>query len=200
LSPITHLLASWTTGDIGRLRNRDLTLITLCGLLPDADGFGLIFDLINRARGSRSYYYFLYHHEIFHGLFGAIMIPLMLCAWATNRVRMFVVGFIAVHLHLLCDAVGSRGPGVEDLWPIPYFAPFSKRGTIQWTGQWPLDAWPNFAFTVLLLAYVFVRVVRSGYSPVAMFSRGAERAFVETAKNRWALVRRIFSRQVSEVR
>jgi inner membrane protein len=197
LSPITHLLASWTAGDVSRLRNRDLTLVTLCGLLPDADGAGLILDLVNRAMGRSSYYYFLYHHEILHGLFGAIIIPLALCAWATNRVRVLLVGFLVVHLHLLCDALGSRGPGAGDLWPIPYFAPFTKRGTIQWVHQWPLDAWPNFAFTVLLMVYVFVRAARSGYSPVAMFSAGAERVFVETVQNRWRAIRRTVFRKIS---
>jgi hypothetical protein len=200
MSPITHFLASWTAADTGRLRGRDAALATWCGLLPDADGAGLIVDIANRVLGrSHSYYYWQYHHAVLHGLFGALVIPLALCTLARNRLRMFMIGVVAVHLHLLCDAVGSRGPGAEDLWPIPYLAPFSRHWTIQWVGQWPLDAWPNFAFTVVLLVYVFARAIRSGYSPVGMFSERADRVFVYTVKNRWRTVRRVVFRQVSQV-
>jgi hypothetical protein len=40
MSSITHLLASWSLADGSRLRARDLTLATWCGVLPDADGLG----------------------------------------------------------------------------------------------------------------------------------------------------------------
>src|SRR5437773_898948 len=166
MSPITHILASWTTADIARLRDRDAALVTFSGILPDADGLGLAVDLYNRLIGRNSYYYFQYHHAVLHGIFGAIVIPAALCAFATNRLRMFVVGFLAVHLHLLCDFVGSRGPDVEDIWPIAYLGPFSNHWTIQWPGQWRIDSWPNFAFTLLLLVYIFVRAARSGYFPI----------------------------------
>ena len=170
---------------MGRLRGRDAALVTWCGLFPDLDGLGLIVDLTNRiVGGPRTFYYWEYHHEVLHGLFGALVIPLVLCAFAANRRRMFVLGFVAVHLHFLCDFVGSRGPGIEDIWPIPYLAPFSRTFTLRWSGQWPLDGWQNFAFTVVLLGYVVVRAKRSGYSPVGVFSTGADRVFVETVKNR----------------
>lgn len=199
MSPITHFLASWTTGDMARLRNRDVALATWCGMLPDADGLGLVVDIANRVMGRPGHWYYgQYHHAVLHGLFGALVIPLALCVLATNRLRLFVVGFFAVHLHLLCDAVGSRGPGAEDFWPIPYLAPFSRHWTIQWAGQWPLDAWPNFGLTVVLLFYVFARAIRSGYSPVGMFSARADRVFAYTVKNRWRAVRRVVFRQVSQ--
>jgi inner membrane protein len=200
MSPITHLLASWTAADIGGLRRRDLALATWCGLLPDADGLGLLVDLANRIIGRpNTWYYHEYHHAVLHGIFGALIIPLALCTFATNRIRMFILGFIAVHLHLFCDLIGSRGPGPQDIWPIPYLAPFSSTWTLRWAGQWPLDAWPNFAFTVALLIYTFGRAVRSGYSPVKLASNGADRVFVDTIRNRWRVVRRAASRSVSPV-
>lgn len=108
---------------MARLRNRDVALATWCGMLPDADGLGLVVDIANRVMGRPGHWYYgQYHHAVLHGLFGALVIPLALCVLATNRLRLFVVGFFAVHLHLLCDAVGSRGPGAEDFWPIPYLA------------------------------------------------------------------------------
>lgn len=158
MSPITHLLASWSAGDAGRLRNRDLALITVAGLAPDLDGFGLLADIYNQlTRHTTTYYYQLYHHEVLHGLFGAIVISLAVGLAATNRLRVLVLGFCVVHLHLLCDFVGSRGPDIQDIWPIPYLAPFSQSWTFQWSGQWRLDSWPNLAVTILLLAYVGFR-------------------------------------------
>jgi hypothetical protein len=98
---------------------------------------------------------------------------------------MFVVGAVAVHLHFLCDILGSRGPGADDIWPLHYLAPFSERWTVQWSGQWPLNAGPNIAFTVLLIAYAFHRGINAGYSPVGVFSEGADRVFVQAVQARW---------------
>jgi inner membrane protein len=192
MSPITHFLASWSLTDALRLRARDLALATWCGVLPDADGLGVLADGVNRLLGRpSSWYYGQYHHALLHNILAAVAIPLVLSIFAANRLRMFVLGLVAVHLHLLCDVVGSRGPGADDFWPLPYLAPFSEHGTIQWPGQWPLNGWPNIVFTVLLIFYVLFRSVRSGYSPVGVFSTGADRAFVRAVRNRW----RAFTRE-----
>jgi len=160
--------------------------------LPDADGLGFLADGVNRLPGRpSSWYYGQYRHALLHNMFAAVAIPLVLSIFATNRLRMLIVGLVAMHLHLLGDVVGSRGPGADDFWPLPYFAPFSEHGTIQWHGQWPLNAWPNIVFTVLLIFYVLFRSVRSGYSPVGVFSTGADRAFVRAVRNRW----RAFTRE-----
>jgi hypothetical protein len=103
---------------------------------------------------------------------------------------MFAVGVLAAHLHLLCDIAGSRGSGAEDLWPLPYLAPFSQRLAIQWSGQWPLDGWPNMLFTLLLIAFAFFRAIDAGYSPVGVFGAEADRVFVEAVLNRWRMLRR----------
>jgi hypothetical protein len=95
------------------------------------------------------------------------------------------VGVVAVHLHYLCDIVGSRGPGADDIWPLRYLAPFSERLTVQWSGQWPLNAWPNIVLTILLLAFGFYRAANGGYSPVGVFSTKADRAFVQAVRARW---------------
>ena len=186
MSPITHFLASWSLADALRLRARDLALATWCGVLPDVDGLGVLADGVNRLLGRpSSWYYGQYHHALLHNIFAAVAIPLVLSIFAANRLRMFILGLVAVHLHLLCDVVGSRGPGADDFWPLPYLAPFSEHGTIQWPGQWPLNAWPNIVFTVLLVFYVLFRSVGSGYSPVGVFNTGADRAFVRAVRTRW---------------
>lgn len=186
MNPITHVLASWTLADAAGLDERDRSLATWCGVLPDADGLGAVVDRVNELLSRPgTWYYDEYHHGLAHGLLAAIVIPAALCIFAKRRVRMFVVGVLAVHLHYLCDLVGSRGPTADDVWPLKYLAPFSDRWTVQWSGQWALNAWPNVAFTVLLLAYAFARAVRSGRSPVGLFSARADRVFVETVRNRW---------------
>jgi inner membrane protein len=186
MSPITHFLASWSLADALRLRARDRALATWCGVLPDADGLGLLLDGVNRLLGrAGSGYYGGYHHAVLHGIFAAVAVPLVLSFFAVSRLRMFAVGLLAMHLHFLCDGVGSRGPGADDLWPLPYLAPFSRRLALQWSGQWPLDAWPNILFTLLLIAFAFYRAVGAGYSPVGVFSAGADRVFVETVRSRW---------------
>lgn len=186
MSPITHFLASWSLADALRLRARDRALATWCGVLPDADGLGVLVDGVNRLLGrAGSEFYGEYHHAVLHGVFAAVAIPLILSFFAAKRLRMFAVGVLAAHFHFLCDVVGSRGPSPEDLWPLPYLAPLSQRLTIQWSGQWPLDAWPNLVFTLLLIAYAFFRAIGAGYSPVGVFGARADRVFVETVRNRW---------------
>ena len=164
--------------------------MTWCGVLPDIDGIGLVIDGANHLLGRPdNWYYGIYHHAILHGLFAALLLPAILCIFAIKRLKVFLAGVLAVHLHLLCDLVGSRGPAADDVWPLHYLAPFSHQATFQWSGQWPLNAWQNIAFTVLLLAYAFVRACRSGYSPVEIVSLRADSAFVEIVRNRWRKMR-----------
>src|SRR5262249_53944499 len=139
--------------------------------------------------GRQTFFYATYHHVLLHGLFGALLIPALLCVWARNRARVFTLGFLAVHLHLLCDLVGSRGPGPEDICPIHYLGPFSQRLTVEWAHQWPLNAWPNIAITLALLIYVFARAVKHGHSPVELFSRAGNEAFVAAVRARWRAIR-----------
>ena len=133
MSPITHFLASWSAADVLRLRGRDQALVTWCGVLPDVDGLGLLIDGANRVLGRPgTWFYGEYHHRVLHGLFAGVAIPLALAMVAGNRLRVFIVGVLAVHLHYFCDLIGSRGPGADDIWPLHYLAPFSERWTIQW--------------------------------------------------------------------
>jgi hypothetical protein len=189
MSPITHFLASWSLADVSGLRGRDQSLVTWCGVLPDVDGLGVVVDGANKLLGRPDSWYFgQYHHALMHGVFAALLIPLALSCLAAKRLRVFLVGVATVHLHFLCDIVGSRGPGLDDVWPLPYLAPFSQRLTFQWSGQWPLNAWPNIAFTILLLAFGFYRAVQGGYSPVGVISTRADRAFVQAVQSRWRSV------------
>lgn len=185
MNPITHFLASWTLADNAVEASRDHSLITWAGVLPDLDGLGAVVDIGRGLLGQTSTTYGDYHHRLLHGLPGAIVIPAILSIWGVRRGRVFTFGFLAVHLHLLCDLVGSRGPEPGDIWPLWYFAPFWDWPMLFWSRQWPLDAWPNIVFTLLLLAYALWAAVSRGHSPVAMFSQTADALVVATLRARW---------------
>lgn len=186
MSPITHMLASWTSADLFRLDNRNRTLVTLSGALPDLDGLGILADLFGRIipKPDQSFYT-LFHHSLLHGLPAAILIPGLLALFATRRLLVFSIGLLVYHLHLVCDLVGSRGLTPDDIWPIPYLAPFSDRLTLSWSHQWPLNSWINMVFTIVLLGYIFYRTVKSGYSPVGMFNKKTDAVFTAAVQTRW---------------
>ncbi|HEX5042404.1 MAG TPA: metal-dependent hydrolase [Candidatus Polarisedimenticolaceae bacterium] len=186
MHPITHFLASWTVGDATLEDARDRSLATLCGVAPDLDGLGLLADGANALlRRPGTWYFGEYHHVLLHGLPAALLLPTAFALFARDRLRTFLVAVLVVHLHYVSDLIGSRGPAPDDLWPIAYLAPFSDRWTLQWPGQWPLNAWPNVLLTAGLIGYSLYRAVQSGYSPVGVISTRADRVFVETVRNRW---------------
>jgi inner membrane protein len=51
MSPETHLFASWIIATKTTRNLRDSRLVTLAGILPDADGLGLIVDMFTNWRG-----------------------------------------------------------------------------------------------------------------------------------------------------
>ena len=161
-----------------------------CGTLPDLDGLGAVADLANRILGrAESAHYGTYHHLVLHGLPAALLIPAILALLRTRRLSVYVWGFLAIHFHLLCDLLGSRGPSPADIWPISYLSPLSSALTFSWQGQWALDGWPNMVFTLGLLGFVFARAATTGGSPLALVSNAADRAFVSAAQHRWKRVR-----------
>src|SRR6267154_2273190 len=153
MAPVTHFLMSWLIAAKTTDNPRDCRLVTLAGILPDADGLGLVVDLVNQPRGAGGtpfYWYQRYHHYWLHGAFGALLITAMLTLFARRRWRVAVLTLAVFHLHLLCDFVGSRGPSPEDLWPIFYLGPFDRDPMWLWKGQWRLDGWINRLLTVAL--------------------------------------------------
>ena len=193
MNPITHLLASWTLADNVVLARRDRNLITWAGVLPDLDGLGAVVDAGQSLLGQPGgWHYADYHHRLLHGLPGAVLLPGVLAMLGVRRLRVFAFGFVAVHLHMLCDLVGSRGPDPGDVWPIWYLAPFSDTPALVWLGQWPLNAWPNIAFTLALLAYALWAAVARGHCVVGVFNQAADAKVVETLRARWRSLRRTF--------
>ena len=179
MNPETHLLASWVIGAKGTDNARDCRLVALAGILPDADGLGLLADAVARGLSWRkTLFYEHYHHYLLHGALGAVAITFFLVCFARQKWRVAALCMLVFHLHLLCDFVGSRGPAPEDLWPIFYLGPFDKDPMWIWRGQWPLDAWVNRLVTVGLLGWSMWLGARLGYSFVGVFSKRLDHVFV----------------------
>ena len=180
MSPVTHLFASWLIAAGTTDNPRDRRLVTLSGLAPDLDGLGIVADFARQAmhRSDDFFYYQKYHHTLLHGVFGAAVIAAGLCCFAERRWRVLGLCFVVAHLHFICDLVGSRGPGVEDNWPIHYLMPFTRDWTWRWSHQWPLDAWPNRVLSIALMIACLGASLRWGNSVVGVFSRKGDRVFV----------------------
>jgi hypothetical protein len=179
MPPTTHLLASWLIAAKTTDNPRDCRLVTLAGILPDADGLGIILDLSAGALGLQpTNLYWQYHHWLLHGLVGGIAISLALACFARQRPKVALLAFLVFHLHLLCDLAGSRGPSPQDLWPIFYFGPLSRHPMWMWGGQWRLDGWFNRYLTVALFLWALWVPIRLGHSVLGVFNRRADAVFI----------------------
>jgi hypothetical protein len=179
MSPLTHLLASWVVAVHTTDNPRDTRLVALAGLAPDLDGLGIFVDWTNQLLGRpETDYYHIYHHWSGHGLPAALIISGVLAVFAKQRWRVFALAFAMFHLHLLCDLAGSRGPSLNDLWPIYYFGPFRYRPMWQWSHQWQLDGWQNHAITWALLIWAIWIALKKGQSFFGVFSRHFDSIFV----------------------
>jgi len=186
--PVTHLLASWTVANAVPLSRRDRAIVTVAGVIPDLDGLGLVVEQTTWSWDKPLYWYSEYHHTLAHNLGFALVVTAVVAILGARRAVTSAMVFAAIHLHLLGDLVGSRGPDGYQ-WPIPYLEPFSDRWQLTWQGQWVLNAWPNVALTVLLLALTLYWTWKRGRSPVELISRRADAALVLTLRRRFGIPR-----------
>ena len=184
MSPITHLFASWLVAVKTTADPRDCRLVALAGLAPDLDGMPIVVDIANRVINHTEGFplYFKYHHWYGHGIFAAVLISAALAYFARDRWRVFGLAFLVFHLHLLCDLLGSRGPGPDDVWPIVYLGPFSHRWSFTWSGQWWLEGWQNRLITVALLMPVLWMASTREDSVVGVLNRKADAVFTKTMR------------------
>ena len=158
--------------------------MTLSALAPDIDGLGVVADFFTHGTEGPLYWWWRLHHTMGHNLaFGVVVTGAVYCL-AVRRPITACLALLSFHSHLLGDILGSRGTG-SNQWPIPYLAPFSETPQIVWQGQWALNAWPNIAITLILLTLTFYLAWRRGFSPVGLFSRRADCAFVKTLRTRF---------------
>ncbi len=184
MSPITHFLIGWGVAGIGGLNRRERAAVVIAGVIPDADGLGIAMDFLTRHSTNPTNWWGAYHHTFGHNLFAGLAAALFALLLATRRWTAVLLAFASFHLHLLGDLVGARGPD-GDQWPIHYLWPVSHEPALTWSGQWALNAWPNFLVTGLFLALLFYLAWRRGYSPLEMISTRADQSFVSALRFRF---------------
>ncbi len=147
MAPGTHLIFSWLVGANLLNARRERALVAIAGVAPDVDGLGIVIDKISGT----SNYFFQYHHCLGHSIFSAILIASIAAVFAkAQKLTVWCVAFLLVHLHFLCDIAGSKGPDGYQ-WPIYYLYPLNPSYSIKWSHQWELNAWQNMLFMLLLV-------------------------------------------------
>ena len=187
MSPITHFFMGWAVANSApSLGKRDRALVTWASVVPDLDGLGIIADRLTRNSSHPLNWWGDYHHTLGHNLGFVIVVVAIAAIFATQRVKTTLLVLLSFHLHLLADLAGARGPN-GDQWPIPYLLPFSKQLQLTWSGQWALNAWPNFVITGVLSGMMFIFARQRGFSPLEMVSSKADAIFVRALRTRFPL-------------
>jgi hypothetical protein len=184
LSPVTHFLVGWLAANSAELNPRERACVALAGVIPDVDGLGLVAEVLTKHSARPLTWWSDYHHLLGHNLGLGLLVTATGFALATRRWTTAVLVGVSFHLHLLGDLVGARGPDGHQ-WPIPYLLPFSRAWQLTWSGQWALNAWPNFLITGAALALTFYLAWKRGFSPLEMLSSRADQALVETLRRRF---------------
>lgn len=170
------MVASVTTNN-----PHDRKLVTLAGIIPDADGLGIVVDVVAGLISGKEvtfHYYQQFHHLLLHGWPAAFTIAMLLACFARNRLRVVIFGLLTFHLHLLCDLIGSRGPSIGDLWPICYSEPLFRHPIWFWKKQWPLDGWQNQTVFLVVFVLALWQATKRGYSFVEVISQRLDSIFV----------------------
>ena len=183
MSPITHFLAGWMLANVS-VRPRDRALIALAGVAPDLDGLGIVPEVLTAKSAHPLMWFSEYHHLLGHNIGFALVTTIAAFFLSGRRWKTAALVFLSFHLHLFCDLIGARGPDGYQ-WPIPYLLPFSHKWDLSWSGQWMLNAWPNFAITFVLLGTTFYLAWKRGFSPLEIFSSRADAAFVNALRQRF---------------
>ena len=183
MSPVAHFFTGWVFANCFDLEQRDRALITLACVAPDVDGLGVIPELLTRNSSHPLLWFSLYHHSL-HTLRFALVIAALAFALAAQKWKTSLLALLSFHVHLFEDVLGSRGPDGYQ-WPVSYLAPFSSSLQLVWRGQWGLNAWPNVLIAIMLLLVTLWLAWRRGFSPLEMFSAGADSSLVAALRRRF---------------
>ena len=161
-------------------------MVTLASVVPDVDGLGIVAEKLTQNSTHPLNWWSEYHHVLGHNLGFALVVTVAAAIFSQQKLKTALLVFLSFHLHLLADLVGARGPD-GDQWPIPYLLPFSNKWQLTWSGQWALNAWPNFVITGALIASTILLARRRGFSPLEIFSRKLDSIFVGALRTRFPL-------------
>jgi hypothetical protein len=171
MTPGAHLLVGWLCTVPALRHARDRRIVALAGIAPDLDGLGMVADKL--TSGGTSLFEVL-HHTFGHNIFAALVIGGVASSLAkSQRGIVFVLAVLVVHLHFLCDVIGSRGPDGYQ-WPILYFYPVNLSFELTWSGQWELSAWQNQVIMVALFGACLVVLLKRRLTFLEVFSRRLE--------------------------
>jgi len=184
MNPITHALTGWSIACSAPLERRERGVVVLAGIISDFDGLGVIVDFLTKNSQKPTEFWGTYHHILGHNIGCALIVAIIAYSLSSRRWLTTLLALLSFHLHLLCDIIGAKGPGGEQ-WPIPYLLPFTDSVQWVWSGQWALNAWPNFIITALLLMFTFFIAWRDGISPLEFVSEKANSFFVQTLRSRF---------------
>jgi hypothetical protein len=187
MSPITHFLMGWAVANsVPSLTKRGRAMVTWASVLPDLDGLGIVAEKLTQNPAHPLNWWSEYHHVLGHNIGFALAVTILAAIFAERKFATASLVCFSFHLHLLGDLAGARGPD-GDQWPIPYLLPFSSRWQLTWSGQWALNAWPNFVITGALIALAIALARRRGFSPLEMFSQKLDAIVVGALRNRFPL-------------
>ena len=184
MAPASHLLIGWLTAEADPTRSRrDRFWIALAGVLPDLDGIGVVAGLLCGSWELAQRWYGEWHHAIGHNLLAALVMAGAIGLWCRSW-RTAGLALVSLHIHLLGDVIGSRGPDGYQ-WPIPYLVPFHDW---QWTwdGQWALNAWQNTVITLAAIVVSIILAVRRGRWVTEVVSARFDAAVVAVFRRRLA--------------
>lgn len=137
-------------------------MVAWAGVLPDLDGLTLLAYPFDQGEA-----YSRYHHLLTHSIWAALVVS-ALFAWLAQkgqRTRVLMLAFLAFHLHLLCDLLGSGR-----FWPIFYFYPLNDTMISPFSFGWELNGWQNQVIGLVTIATILVLSPRLGRTFFEMIS------------------------------
>lgn len=184
MNPVTHFLLSWPLANAGKFQRRERALITLAGVSPDFDAFGIAADWLTRGSETPLHWWDRFHHILGHNLTFGLAVATAALLISGRRWSVAGLSLLAFHLHLVCDLIGARGPDGYQ-WPIAYLHPFTDSWQWVWKGQWALNAWPNILITGIAIALALFLSWKRGFSPIDLFSPKLDAVIVHTLRRRF---------------
>lgn len=184
MAPQQHLVISWVLSNLGYDKRRDRIVATVCGVIPDIDGLGIIIDKI---LGDGSYYYYMsWHRKVGHSIVGVLVVAVLAYLICNRKVLPALVAGLTYVTHLLLDLVGSGGPD-GDIWGSWLFWPFSEYElSVGW--QWGLNSWQNTGITGAFIVMMIMIAAKKRRTVLEVISVRLDRYCID-------LISRMFGRQ-----
>src|SRR5712691_7605597 len=109
MSPVTHFLKGWVFANCVQLDRKDRALVTLASVAPDADGLGIIAELLTRNSSHPLLWFSRYHHSL-HTLVFALVIAAVSFGLAKQKWKTGLLALLSFHLHPLRRLPGLARP------------------------------------------------------------------------------------------